>query len=331
MSPHLPEIPLHHWRVLRFRLVLIAVCLALGLVALPGSVRADVAGQFELAESRYKSGRYEEAVEMLQALLATPIASDAPDADERRRIYRKARPYLAAALVGLGRMDEADEVVLHQLLDDPFYKLPRGKYPDAVGDRFIDVAARHREAIKRRQQEILKQRQEETADQAQLRELREERLRKLELLAAEEKIIAKRSRLVAAVPFGVGQFQNEATGLGIFFAASEALAIGSTIVSAIIAEEVKNVDPSLCDKPDPDNPGKIYDCSGLSERFEVAKTVNYVSFGTSLALIVAGIIEAQVSLEEVVVTKRKRKIPPPIELKGGATHEGFFFGLQGRF
>ncbi len=307
------------------------MCLTLGLVALPGSVRADVVGQFQLAESRYKSGRYEEAVEMLKALLADPIVPAAPDAAERQRIYRQARPYLAAALVGLGRVDEADEVVLHQLLDDPFYKLPRGKFPDAVGDRFIDVAAHHRDAIKKRQQEILRQRQEETADQAQLRKLREERLAKLEVLAAEEKITEKRSRLVAAVPFGVGQFQNENTGLGIFFAASEALAIGSTIVSAIIAEEVKNVDPALCDNPDPDNPGKIYDCSGLTDRFEVARTVNYVSLGTSLALIAAGIIEAQVSLEEVVVIKRKRKIPPPVELKGSATNDGFFFGLQGRF
>ncbi|RLB65839.1 MAG: hypothetical protein DRI90_00970, partial [Deltaproteobacteria bacterium] len=165
-------------------------------------------GQFQLAESRYKSGRYEEAVEMLKALLADPIVPAAPDAAERQRIYRQARPYLAAALVGLGRVDEADEVVLHQLLDDPFYKLPRGKFPDAVGDRFIDVAAHHRAAIKKRQQEILRQRQEETADQAQFRKLRQERLEKLEVLAAEEKITEQRSRLVAAVPFGVGQFQN---------------------------------------------------------------------------------------------------------------------------
>jgi len=316
---------------LRFRFVLLVVSVVLGLVALPGSVRADVAGEYELAESRYKSGRYEEAVEMLRALLATPITAGDPDAEEKRRIYLKARPYLAAALVGLGRVDEADEVVLHQLLDDPFYKLPRGKFPDAVGDRFIQVTARHRDAIKKRQQEILKQRQEQTADQAELRRLRQARLEKLEKLAAEETITSYRSRLVAAVPFGVGQFQNEATGLGIFFATSEALAIGSTIVSAIVAEEVKNVDPSLCNEPDPDNPGKIYDCSGLTERFEAARTVNYVSFGTSLALIIAGIIEAQISLEEVVVSKRKRKIPPPVEIKAAPTDSGFFFGLQGRF
>ncbi len=331
MSPRLPETPLHHGRILRFWFVVRAVCLALGLVVWPSPVRADVAGQYELAESRYKSGRYEEAVEMLRALLANPIASDDPEAANKRRIYLKARPYLAAALVGLGRVDEADEVVLHQLLDDPFYKLPRGKFPDAVGDRFIDVAARHRAAIEKRKHEILKQRQDQTADQALLRKLREERLEKLELMAAEERIITERSRLVAAVPFGVGQFQNEATGLGIFFATSEVLAIGSTIVSAIIAEEVKNVDRTLCGEPDPDNPGQKYDCTGLTDRFEVARTVNYVSFGTSLALIVAGIIEAQVSLEEVVVTKRKRKIPPPVEIKGGATKTGFFFGLQGRF
>ena len=317
--------------MLRFRFVLLVLSAVLGLMALPGEVRADVAGEYELAESRYKSGRYEEAVDMLRALLAKPIDAADPEAEDKRRIYLKARPYLAAALVGLGRVDEADEVVLQQLLDDPFYKLPPGKFPDAVGDRFIQVKARHRDAIKKRQQEILRQRQEQMADQAELRRLRQERLDKLEKMAAEETIIENRSRLVAAVPFGVGQFQNDDTGLGIFFATSETLAVGSTIVSAIIADEVKNFDPDLCDTPDPDNPGKSYDCSGLTERFEVAQTVNYISFGTSLALIIAGIIEAQVSLEEVVVSKRKRKIPPPVEIKAGPTETGFFFGLQGRF
>ena len=48
---------------MRYRFVLLVVSVALGLVALPGEVRADVAGEYELAESRYKSGRYEEAVD----------------------------------------------------------------------------------------------------------------------------------------------------------------------------------------------------------------------------------------------------------------------------
>src|SRR5690606_28215553 len=67
-------------------------------------------------------------------------------------------------------------------------------------------------------------------------ERRESRERQLEQLATQEVVIAKNSRLVASIPFRVGQFQNGSNSLGTVVLVSEGLLLATAFASAMILE-----------------------------------------------------------------------------------------------
>ena len=71
-------------------------------------------------------------------------------------------------------------------------------------------------------QEELTQRQEAMARQSELEE--ERRLRKMRLPIVLERQVNQ--KLIAFLPFGAGQFQNQEPGLGYFFLGSELIAVG---------------------------------------------------------------------------------------------------------
>ena len=294
---------------------------------------ADPQQELALAESRFNGGEYDEAAEILQRLLAEPIDPDAPEAESRKTAYLRARPLYAACLVALGRDAEADTVILEQYRADPFYELPPGLFPQPVVDRFIRVAAENRAQIEAWKKEIIDAQQTRAARQAEIERRRLERLSKLEAMAAEERTVIVRSRWLAAVPFGVGQFQNDDVGLGIFFAASETLLIASGVASFVIAQDVKDtrcseVPPTI----DPET-GEPINCAALQTRFNVARAVNWISLGSAAALMIGGIVEAQLAFEEERVEVRKRPIPPPIEVTPAleVSDQGAILGIGGRF
>jgi hypothetical protein len=316
---------------LGFRVFFTVVGLVLALIAWPADARADPQQDLALAETRFQNGRYEEAAAILGPMLAEPLDPTSPDAERRKPIYHQARPLYAACLVALGREDEADAVILEQYRADPFYEVPPGRFPQPVVDRFIRVATSNRAQIEAWRQTIIDQQQERAAQRAELERRRTERLAQLEAMAAEEKTVIYRSRWLAAVPFGVGQFQNGDVGLGVFFAASEVLTIASGVTSFIIADNVPDCStvPPTIDQES----GEPIDCGRLETRFQVARAVNWVSLGSAAALLIGGIIEAQVSFEGKQVQTRKRELPPPVEISPDASisDQGAIFGLRGRF
>lgn len=288
---------------------------------------ADAQKQLDIATTRYQNGRYEEAADILSKLLSVPVDGSTPEGAERQAVNRRARPYFAATLHALGRIDEARAVALEQYRDDPFFELPVGQFPPPVTELFIEVEAEHRDEIEALQNQVMADKQDLAARRARLEKARAERLRELERLAAEEVEIVRRSRWLAAVPFGVGQFQNEDYGLGAFFAIGETLALAGTIASAGVAW-----DTSLkLGGPDTDAAGNQVDTGALRQRYQTAQIVNWISFGAGATLLVAGIIEAQISFEETRVTKKKRPIPPPVVPDAIVTESGAVFGVSGHF
>lgn len=315
--------------------VLLAV-LGLVLASLAGpsiAYAADPQQELALAESRFNGAEYEEAAEILQRLLAEPIDPNASDVEARRAVYLRARPLYAACLVALGRDAEADTVILEQYRADPFYELPTGLFPQPVVDRFIRVAAENRAQIEAWKKKIIDEQQTQAARDAELERRRQERLAQLEAMAAEERTVVSRSRWLAAVPFGVGQFQNDDVGLGIFFAASETLLIVSGVASFVIAQDVKDTRCSRVPPTIDEESGEAIDCDLLQTRFNVARAVNWISLGSAAALMVGGIVEAQLAFEEDKVETRRRPIPPPIEITPDVevSDQGAIFGIRGRF
>lgn len=274
--------------------------------------------EYQLAKSRYDAGSYEDAAERFEALL------DADDAQYLRDplLRQQARKVYAATLIALDRNDDAKQVIRAVLQNEPRYRPAPGVYPQKVIDLYIAVA-----------NDMLGTPPEPGRDEeiAQLKATVDQQARQIAELKAQneqETVVERRSRLVAMVPFGAGQFQNGDTGLGWFFATSEVLAIAATAVSSSLAQ-----DRASANCPE----DKSLDCEAITTEFEVARTTNWVSFGATVTLMVAGIIQAQVALEEEVVTTRPRAkqnafVLPTLVL-GGGDDGGVTLGLgaAGRF
>jgi hypothetical protein len=135
------------------------------------------------------------------------------------------------------------------------------------------------------------------------------------------------------LPFGVGQFQNDASALGWFFLVSETLTATASIVSGAIAYDYSSV---TCGRTvlDPDTGEQAeVDCERLASSFETARAVNWITFGSTAALALAGIIEAQVSFEDEAVEVRQRELPPRLRVAptASAGSDGAWLGLVGWF
>jgi len=280
---------------------------------------------------------------MLDKLLSRPVPKGDPRHQERRDVRQKARAFKAAALVGQGKIQDADTVFLNVLREDPFYELPPGEFPSPVQDRFIEVRRQNHEELERLKQAIMRKRQLDVEELAKIAKLKREREEKLEAMAAEEKLVEVRSRLVAMVPFGVGQFHNGDWGLGGFFLGSEVVMIAGAITTAAIFQHDVEDFVRECTGPIPreivDPSGEARDCDAGQTKLEALRVANWLFIGSAFSLIVAGIIEAQVSFTPQTIIQKKRPIPPrikdppplTIEPSGGVSDTGFFLGVRGRF
>ena len=312
------------------RLVLLLQLLAaLAFTAWPGALRADELQDFELAKSRYDVGSYQEAADKFAKLLDARGSSYLQDG----KLRQQARALYAASLVALSRLDQADEVIGTLLREDTTYQPTPGQFPQQVVDRFIAVRAKLRTELEELARQRLAEEQQRELERQQARALQAKRVADLEKLAREEQVVEQRSRWIAMIPLGAGQFQNDEAPLGWFFATSEALTAATSIVSGIVANNYATVrcgDPQT--DPDTGRPVGI-DCDKLSTSFYTARTINWISFGTAAALAVAGIIEAQAAFEPEQSETRTRELPPSLQVKPSAavSDKGVLVGLEGRF
>jgi hypothetical protein len=255
---------------------------------------ADTRTDLEVGRNLFGGGQYERAVEVLARVVSEPVDPKAPDAKRRRELQEAARPLYAASLLALGRTGEADANILAQLREDPFFELPVGQFPEPVVQRFATIARANAAELDALRQQVLKERQERV-DREQREQENERRRREAKApLAVEETVVTRRSRLLAFAPLGGGQFQNGSAGLGAFFAASELAGIVASITTHLTAQHYAAANCS------------IDDCDAARSGFEAARTANWISVGLTSALVVAGVVEANVAfIPEDRSTKRK--------------------------
>lgn len=259
---------------------------------------ADTRSDLEVGRNLFGGGQYERAVEVLARVLAEPSDPKAPDSARRRELQQSARPLYAASLLALGRGGEADAAILSQFRADPFYELPVGQFPEPVVQRFATVARANAAELDALRQQVLRERQELVDREQRERELELERQRKSTSTAriVEETTLTRRSRLVAFAPFGVGQFQNGSVGLGAFFAAAELAGVAASVATHLAAQHYAAANCA------------VDDCDAARTGFEIARTTNWVSVGLTSALVIAGIVEANVAfVPEERVTRRREK------------------------
>jgi tetratricopeptide (TPR) repeat protein len=290
-----------------------AAVAALAGLLLVGTARADDATELDSAKASYDAGRYAEGAETFKKLLdpGSPHALKSAGAIER------ARAYYAACLIALGKTDEANDQFEKLLRQNPRFKPDPVVFPRQVTDPFYVVQSKLKGEIDAAERARAEAR--EKAD-------REQRayIANLQRLAGEETVITKHSRWIAALPFGVGQFQNGEMGLGYALLVSEAVLAGTSITAGVIHMQLisdYSRDPTAVDYND-----------FISRKNAMFSLSAYSS--AALALIaIGGVVEAQIEFvpETREVHPRPLPPPPPVLPTVGATDSGFLLGVTGRF
>ncbi len=277
------------------------------------------------------AAKYEECAARLGRLLDPK--SPHPLSDPA--IIQAARLYQATCLIGLGKNEQADIPLREAIRTDPRMHTPDSLvFPPRVVERFLKLREDYYKELRNEGQKLIDQAEAE----AKAREEREKEQRaytlELEKLARHEVVVQTNHRWIAAVPFGVGQFQNRNAPLGWTFFGSEVLLTGALITSTAVFSHINNEAASL--KARGETPS--LDVQARLADWHVAMTVSsYMLIGVALV----GIAEAQLSFVPEFRAVRDRPLPPAPESKKPAALKlepdiafapgNVRFGLSGRF
>ncbi len=205
-------------------------------------------------------------------------------------------------------------------------------FPATVIDRFFQVRDSLVDEIKKAQAEELAKKRA-AAEEAARRALAERRrVERLEELASREVVVEKNDRWIAALPFGVGQFQNRDPLLGYLFLGAE-VALAGTALTAMVIELDLNARADDDPPPDP---------SDLNNKLRSAHQVLTISSWGFVGVAAVGVLQAQLAfVPEFRDTVKKplspdlRRTPdaPVVSLRPLAlpTAGGMELGVVGRF
>lgn len=265
------------------------------LVASP-TAHADELQDFREGRGAYDTAEYERAVTILGDLCGGAFVP------RNAGLTIECRKYLAAALLSVDRREDAERQFEAILREEPDFVPDPAVFPRAVLVVFGEVKERVAEEM--RQDDQRRQEAEAAERDRQMRALLEqqERYRQLLELASVEVVEEHRSRLVATLPFGIGQFQNGDRGLGIGMAAGQASLAGLTMVSFFFHRSLRG---------ERDEPGLSSSAFVRAERaWRIANWVSLAGLGT---LITIGIIEAHTSFRSSVRRERPRELPEGLQ------------------
>lgn len=270
------------------------VVVLMAAIALP--VAADELSDFESARRNYDKQSYTKAAKGLESLVGGVV----PRA--RNPVVRlEARKYLGATYLFLGKKDAAREQFRLLLEEDPDYDIDPVAFPEAVVQTFQEVQKEVAAENARKSALEAARRKRERANELDELITQQQRIRMLEELAANETVEKVNSRWIAALPFGIGQFQNEDRKLGIMFAVTESAFLAASIATFIGHNSLRDENPA---------PSELERARRVEKALRIG---NWVSVGAFLSFAVAGIIEAEVRFKPVIRTTRKRELPEAIE------------------
>jgi hypothetical protein len=304
---------------------ILAVLMTIGVLLWSLQVRADEALDLEKATTSYDAGRYEEGAERLRRLLDPKRSNALRDEDK----VLSARAYYTACLVALGREQEARQQIDKIYRQRPTYKPDPVVFPAGVIDLFVEERQHLEKELLEAEAAKRQREQQEWLVKEKAREEQEAHLAELRRLASEESVVVRNSRWIAAVPFGVGQFQNGDTALGYTLLVTEVLAAGAAL-GTTVALVALSADAASHLHLQPD---WMVDWKEANQRFQaVGQVANYSSL-VFAALAVGGILQAEVAFVPGKQEVRSRPLPqsPPVAPTVSVGQAGVLLGLQGRF
>lgn len=249
----------------------------------------------------YEAAKYRECSVEIERLLD-------PTAHRTLRqtgVVENARVYWAACLLGAGEGDAADAPLRAAIHENPQMKAPDSLvFPQPVVERFLKVRDSLVNEIRAAEQARIVQAQREAQRRLQSRARERDRMRELEKLAAKETLIQRNSRVIAAIPFGVGQFQNREPALGYTFLISEALLGGLSFTAVVLQSKLATEANRL------QRGGQAVDDAQQESNQRTLGALKTGGFWAFAALAIGGIVQAQVAFVPEFREERPRKLPP---------------------
>jgi hypothetical protein len=249
--------------------------------------------------SLVEAAKYDQCVEELDRLLdpngKRPLKDPA--------IVETARLYQATCYIGLGEPELADEPLRQAIRKNPQMRTPDSLlFPPRVIDRFITLKDSMVAELRAAEREAIEKARREAAERQRVENARWAYMLQLERLAREEVVVTKNRRWIAAVPFGIGQFQNGNTALGWVFFGTEA-ALGITALTAL------SVHTHLQAKVDEAREHGASADPDVNQRLSDWHLALELSTYGMLGVAALGIAEAQLSFVPEVRSVRERPMP----------------------
>jgi tetratricopeptide (TPR) repeat protein len=261
------------------------------MAAFASPVAADELSDFESARRNYDKQNYAKAARGLESLVggAVPRAMNPV-------VRLESRKYLGATYLFQGKKEAAREQFRSLLEEDPDYDLDPVAFPEAVVQTFQEIKKEVSAELARKAALEAARRQRERSNEVEELIRQQQRIQMLEELAGTETVEKVNSRWIAALPFGIGQFQNEDRKLGIMFAVTESAFLVASIATFIGHNSLRDENPT---------PDEIERATRVEKALRIG---NWVSVGAFLSFAVAGIIEAEVRFKPVIRTTRERDL-----------------------
>lgn len=250
---------------------------------------ADVASEFSKGKNAYLYGDFRKVVAILEPLVGSPQTLP-PDLD-RKDAY-DALEYLGLSHFYLGNEPAAKLVFEKLILADPKRMLsPVTAPPEAVA-LYNQLKAQLEDEIEKRLIAINKRREEEALKNRIRIETKQRR----------------NSKLVALMPFGVGQFQNDDPLWGGVFLGTELVAVSLSVAFFFAAENLRQPD-GFFDPADVDR----------ARGFRIGQIA---AGGAAAALMIGGMVHAwltfkpEVRTDYKVIDPKKSRVTPTLNPNG---------------
>lgn len=287
-------------RLLALSLISALSCITSLAQAQPAAPPSGLSDEAELrrAQVLHDAGRYVECVKEFDLLLggAKPKLQDPT-------VLENARVYYAACLIYVGKNEQAEEQFRLGLRANPRLELNNLVFTQVIFDVFNKVRDSMSEELKKAQAAELAKKQAEAAAKAAREEAERRRVTRLEEIARRETIVSRNDRWLAAIPFGVGQFQNRDPALGWIFLGTE-IALAGTALGTLIAES------SLNAKAD-DNLSAA-ETRELNTKVDTFHQVFVFSSWGFIGVSLVGVLQAQLAYVPEFRSTRMRSLPPDL-------------------
>jgi hypothetical protein len=267
----------------------------------PSDVRLSDQSELEQIIELYMAGQYAACSEQLAAFLNPK----GPSPFKEDRVIEQGRLYYASCTLMQGRRDVARKALRSALVENPLMHSPDSlTFPPPVVSLFLEVRDEVQQLITESEREQVVQLRRENELARRRAEQREYREKELEKLARKESVIAKNSRYIAAIPFGVGQFQNGNNVLGGVLLASESLFLVTAVSSGLILADLKSKVAVGIEVETYNRQTKL--------AYDTLTWSSWALLGTA----VLGIVEAELSFKpERKLEDRNRPLPPELEVE----------------